>query len=104
MRTARYRLVEWKVPGDDASKAIYELYDYEADPGENKNLAKEKPEVVKELAAILAKQPEAKPQIHAAVRSRRRPTSRRTRRSAGSKPGGPKVNDQGVSPGMIRVN
>jgi iduronate 2-sulfatase len=67
VRTARYRLVEWKVPGDDLSKAIYELYDYDSDPGENKNLAKEKPEVVQELAAILAKQPEAKPQIHAAV-------------------------------------
>ena len=40
-------------------------YDYETDPGENKNLAEEKPDVVKELAAILAKQPEAKPQVHA---------------------------------------
>jgi iduronate 2-sulfatase len=66
VRTPRYRLVEWKFPGQKAEKATYELYDYEADPGENKNLAKDKPEVVQELAAILAKQPEAKPQIHAA--------------------------------------
>jgi iduronate 2-sulfatase len=65
VRTARYRLVEWKVPSEDLSKAIYELYDYQADPGENKNLAKDQPEVVQELASILAKQPEAKPQIHA---------------------------------------
>ena len=65
VRTTRYRLVEWKVPGEDAEEAIYELYDYEADPGENRNLAKEKPAVVQELAAILAKQPEAKPQVRA---------------------------------------
>jgi iduronate 2-sulfatase len=65
VRTPRYRLVEWKFPGQGAKKAVYELYDYEADPGETKNLAAEKPEVVKELAAILAKQPEAKPQVHA---------------------------------------
>ena len=32
VRTPRYRLVEWKVPGEDPKKAIYELYDYEADP------------------------------------------------------------------------
>jgi iduronate 2-sulfatase len=63
VRTARYRLVEWKVPGEDPKKAIYELYDYEDDPGENKNLAMDKPKVVKELGAILAKQPEAMPQI-----------------------------------------
>jgi iduronate 2-sulfatase len=70
VRTARYRLVEWKVPGDDVSKAIYELYDYEADPGENKNLAKEKPEVVKELAVVLARQPEAKPQVQQKVKDK----------------------------------
>ncbi len=40
------------------------MYDYETDPGENKNLANDKPEVVAELKAILAKQPPAKPQIH----------------------------------------
>ena len=73
----RYRLVEWKVPGEDPKKAIYELYDYEADPGENKNLAKDKPEVVKELAAILAKQPEAKPQIHAGDAAKRAKERRR---------------------------
>lgn len=64
VRTPRYRLVEWKFPGQKPEKAVYELYDYEADPGESKNLASDKPEVVKELKAILAKQPEAKPQIH----------------------------------------
>jgi iduronate 2-sulfatase len=66
VRTPRYRLVEWRFQGQKVDKAVYELYDYEADPGETKNLAAEKPEVVKELKAILAKQPEAKPQIHPA--------------------------------------
>jgi hypothetical protein len=57
-------LVEWKKPGAGRDSAVLELYDYQDDPGENKNLADDKPEVVKELRAILNKQPEAKPQIH----------------------------------------
>jgi iduronate 2-sulfatase len=64
IRTERYRLVEWKKPGADRDSAILELYDYQDDPGENKNLAADEPGVVKELRAILDKQPEAKPQIH----------------------------------------
>lgn len=63
IRTARYRMVEWKKPGDSAENAEFELYDYETDPLETRNLAKEKPEVLEELRAILAKQPEAKPQV-----------------------------------------
>lgn len=62
VRTARYRLVEWKLPGDTADSAVFELYDYDADPAETKNLATEQPQVVAQLRAILAKQPEAKPQ------------------------------------------
>lgn len=65
VRTARYRLVEWKTIGEPADTAVLELYDYEADPDETKNLAAEKPEIVAHLRAILAKQPEAKPQIRA---------------------------------------
>ena len=61
IRTNRYRLVEWKKQGAPADTAELELYDYESDPGETKNLAKEKPQVVSELRAILAKHPEAKP-------------------------------------------
>lgn len=60
VRTARYRLVEWK-PFGGTQPPEYELYDYEADPGETKNLAAEQPEVVKRLAAILAIRPAAKP-------------------------------------------
>jgi iduronate 2-sulfatase len=64
VRTARYRLVEWKKPGAPANTADLELYDYEIDPLETKNLAATQPEVVAQLRAILATQPEAKPQIH----------------------------------------
>jgi iduronate 2-sulfatase len=63
VRTERYRLVEWKIPGEAPETAELELYDYEADPQETKNLATEKPEVVKDLRAMLAKYPEAKPQV-----------------------------------------
>jgi iduronate 2-sulfatase len=63
IRTDRHRLVEWKEIGADPTTAEWELYDYETDPGETKNLASAKPEVVKELRAILATHPEAKAQI-----------------------------------------
>jgi iduronate 2-sulfatase len=65
VRTARYRLVEWKVPGEPADSAELELYDYQADPGETKNLADKEPEVVAQLRAKLAQFPEAKPQLRA---------------------------------------
>ena len=61
IRTARYRLVEWKAPGNPEQSADYELYDYEKDPLETKNLADSEPEVFARLKAILAKYPEAKP-------------------------------------------
>jgi iduronate 2-sulfatase len=63
LRTARYRLVEWKKPGAAAETAEWELYDYDADPEETKNLAREQLAVVARLRAVLAKQPEAKPQL-----------------------------------------
>ncbi|HWN95148.1 MAG TPA: sulfatase-like hydrolase/transferase [Methylomirabilota bacterium] len=63
VRTTRHRLVEWKVPGRAAESADVELYDYESDPLEKKNLAAEQPEVVARMRALLAKLPEAKPQI-----------------------------------------
>jgi iduronate 2-sulfatase len=63
VRTERYRLVEWKKIGAPAESAVFELYDYEADPAETKNLAPDKPEVVAQLRALLAAQPEAKPQV-----------------------------------------
>jgi len=63
IRTERYRLVEWKKPGAPADTAEFELYDYQADPLETKNLAAGQPEIVAQLRALLAKHPEAKPQF-----------------------------------------
>ena len=65
VRTARYRLVEWKPIGAPAESAELELYDYQTDPDETQNLADQQPEVVAQLRAILAKQPEARPQVRA---------------------------------------
>jgi iduronate 2-sulfatase len=63
VRTERYRLVEWKEPGAAADTADLELYDYETDPLETRNLAATQTEVVAELRKTLAAQPEAKPQF-----------------------------------------
>jgi hypothetical protein len=63
VRTAQHRLVEWKRPGANTDTAMLEFYDYEADPNETKNLVADEPGVVAELRAILAQQPEAKPQL-----------------------------------------
>ncbi|MCA9139612.1 MAG: sulfatase, partial [Planctomycetales bacterium] len=38
IRTDRYRMVQWKTPGEDANDAEYELYDYQTDPNETQNL------------------------------------------------------------------
>ena len=61
IRTERHRLVEWKKPGTPPEEAVLELYDYEADPGESRNLASQQPEVAARLRAILARHPEADP-------------------------------------------
>ena len=66
IRTARHRMVEWKAPAAETSTAEYELYDYEKDPLETKNLAASQPEILESLKAILATHPEAKPQIKSA--------------------------------------
>lgn len=60
IRTERHRLVEWKQPGAAADTADLELYDYQNDPEETKNLASSQPEIVKQLRDILARHPEAK--------------------------------------------
>ncbi|MDA7920982.1 sulfatase-like hydrolase/transferase [Verrucomicrobiales bacterium] len=59
IRTERYRFVEWKAAGAPSGDAEIELFDYETDPLEKKNLVLEKPEVVKELLRVLATYPEA---------------------------------------------
>ncbi len=59
IRTERYRLVEWKVPGAAPETAELELYDYHDDRSETRNLASEQTGVVAALRSILAKYPEA---------------------------------------------
>lgn len=63
IRTRRYRMVEWKTPGAPASTAIHELYDLESDPLESVNLAGTLPATLSAMKAILARYPEARPQI-----------------------------------------
>lgn len=60
IRTDRYRLVEW-APFKGKETPTYELYDYETDPLESKNLAASSPAIVEEMKAILATHPRAKP-------------------------------------------
>jgi iduronate 2-sulfatase len=62
IRTERHRLVEWKKAGAPSDTAIIELYDYEDDPLEKRNVAGEQPEMVRKLRAILNRYPEALPQ------------------------------------------
>jgi len=57
IRTERYRLVEWKGRNGEAE---YELYDYETDPLETRNLSEDRPEVVERLKAMLATYPAPK--------------------------------------------
>lgn len=59
IRTERYRLVEWK-NRKDPSDVEYELYDYETDPLETKNIAADAPEVLEKMKEILSAHPEAK--------------------------------------------
>ncbi len=73
IRTDRYRLVEWKVPGEAAESAEFELYDYKTDPLETKNLAAEQSATVAKLRALLAIHPEAKPQISAKAAAKPKP-------------------------------
>jgi len=61
IRTERYRLVEWRNPGEPESTAEYELYDYVTDPNETRNHASSNPALVEKLKAILDRYPEAKP-------------------------------------------
>jgi iduronate 2-sulfatase len=69
IRTERYRMVEWKKPGADAAEAEFELYDYQEDPLETKNLASDRAEIMAELRRLLATHPEAKPQFKEAAAS-----------------------------------
>ena len=93
VRTDRYRLVEWKVPGAATDTAELELYDYQTDAAETKNIAAEQPEVVAQLRAVLAKQPEAKPQIRAGKASS---TAAKTQANASTAKSGNPKQDRGA--------
>jgi iduronate 2-sulfatase len=64
IRTDRYRMVEWKVPGAPKETAEIELYDYQVDPLETKNRAKDHPDLVERLRTLLDQQQEARPSIN----------------------------------------
>jgi iduronate 2-sulfatase len=59
IRTERYRMVKW-TNMKDKSKVVYELYDYETDPNETVNIAKQNPAIIKKLLKILNSYPTAK--------------------------------------------
>jgi iduronate 2-sulfatase len=61
IRTARYRLVQWKTPSESDDAAEYELYDYDTDPLETRNLATSHPHIVSALVEKLATHPQAVP-------------------------------------------
>ncbi|XZE53065.1 sulfatase [Planctomycetaceae bacterium SH139] len=61
IRTERYRLVEWKAVGAPDDTAEFELYDYQLDPRERKNLVAEYPAVVARLKVTLANYPQPVP-------------------------------------------
>ena len=57
IRTARYRLVQWRSIGKPDERAEIELYDYVDDPDETQNHATTKRDVVGKLTAILDNYP-----------------------------------------------
>jgi iduronate 2-sulfatase len=52
IRTAQYRLIRHSKKD---AKPAYELYDHTTPEGETKNLAESKPDIVKELSALMEK-------------------------------------------------
>lgn len=79
IRTERYRLVAWR-PFDRNDQSVqYELYDYQADPLETRNLAREQPKVVAKLKQMLHAYPQPVP------RGRRGGNKNRASSSSGSK-------------------
>ena len=63
IRTQRYRLVQWKAWDAPEESSDWELYDYQADPQETRNLASQLPDVVSELREHLDSHPKAKPPV-----------------------------------------
>ncbi|HET8735049.1 MAG TPA: sulfatase [Pricia sp.] len=59
IRDNRYRMVRW-TNLEDKTDVIFELYDYQKDPQETENIAKDNPEKVSDLLDILNAHPEAR--------------------------------------------
>lgn len=61
IRTARYRLVVWTPQEQTAGPTHVELYDYQTDPLETRNIAEAQPEVVTQLRQVLNRHPPPQP-------------------------------------------
>lgn len=90
VRTARYRLVEWKEFGADDESAVYELYDYKQDPLETHNLATQRPRIVQRLSALLKEHATPAPPVSrakaAVKRDRRQSALLKPRQQANGNP------------------
>lgn len=61
VRTERYRLVEWRSHAEPGEAAEYELYDYQLDPLETRNIATDRHDLVQQLSRIIDRYPAQKP-------------------------------------------
>ncbi|MFN6302954.1 MAG: sulfatase-like hydrolase/transferase [Planctomycetota bacterium] len=71
IRTERYRLVQWKAWDAPNDLSDWELYDYQSDPTETKNLADDAPQVVAGLRKLLETHPAAKAPVKSAASSQK---------------------------------
>jgi arylsulfatase A-like enzyme len=53
IRTDRYRFTQWTAPRDRSKVIQVELYDYQVDPNETRNVAAQHPDIVRKLTASL---------------------------------------------------
>lgn len=60
IRTKQYRMIRWTPIRKNKKEVLYELYDYDNDPKETKNIAKENPKMVSKMTQILKQYPKAK--------------------------------------------
>lgn len=88
IRSDRYRLVQWKAWDAPDESAEWELYDYQTDPLETKNLADSQPAVVHRMRQHLQTHPSPRPPVKAvdaAGQASEGDTKRAERRSLFSK-------------------
>jgi iduronate 2-sulfatase len=63
IRSERYRLVEWLPFGASTDDAVYELYDYQEDPQETRNVVSSNPRALAQMKTLLAQEPAAVEQV-----------------------------------------